>query len=141
MSLRIFFRPSLIQGDLISLSLRMYLRMGKLASQMSVIAFKNVSNEVEKVVPCKKLCYAYWKPFFIFITPSWSFSFVNRIAKNIRKWSETSDLIIPFFRKSLKMSVVRILWIRLAECSEIWVGRFIQEWRLFQICYPKSILF
>ena len=51
------------------------------------------------------------------MTPSWSFSFVNRIEKNIGKWSETSDLIIPLFRELLKVSVVKILSIRLADCS------------------------
>ena len=58
------------------------------------------------------------------ITPCWSFSFVNRIKKNIRKWSETSDLVIPFFRELLKMPAVKILSIRLAEYSAIRVGRF-----------------
>ena len=69
--------------------------------------------------------------FFIFITPSRSLSLVRKIwekhynKKNIGKWSEKSDLIIPYFRELLKVSVVKMLSIRLTESSEIHVGRFI----------------
>ena len=57
-----FFRPLQIQGDLIFLFLRVYSRLGKLASWMSVDVLRNVqqisfalkkrvSNEVRRAAP------------------------------------------------------------------------------------------
>ena len=60
--------------------------------------------------------------FFIFTTSCRSFSFVvfSCIKKNIGKWSETSNLIIPFFKELLKMPVVKMLSVISKTCQIFW---------------------